>query len=78
MAQEGRDTSVLDEMLDKLGSRYPDYVFVFNTDQFQELGGTYKGRKIRRFKMIEKNSGYLMPDPMITDEQILELYGSRG
>lgn len=69
------DVKLLDDMIDQLGLFGSDYVFVFNTNGYNELGDTYKGKKIRRFKFVDSNSGYLMPDPMITDKEIQEFYG---
>lgn len=69
------EVKLLNDMIEQLGSSGSDYVFVFHTSRYNELGDTYKGRKIRRFKFVDSNSGYLMPDPMITDKEIQEFYG---
>lgn len=54
----------LDDMLKELPSYYSDYVFVMSLNVLDSLGDEYKGVPIRRFRYIEKDSVYLMPDPI--------------
>jgi hypothetical protein len=72
MAQSN-SLSFLDNEIDRAPK---DYVIVCNYYQHLDLGDSYKGRKVRRFKMVKMGMVYVMPDPMITDEEILELYGT--
>lgn len=63
-------TDTLDEMLTALPKYCEDYVFVMNTDILKEIGDNYKGRIIRRYKLIEEGKCYLMPDPNFKPEEL--------
>jgi hypothetical protein len=56
---------ILKDMVKELPFECYNYVFVLNTKTLPEIGDTFHGYTVRRFKAIEQDKVYLMPDPVM-------------